>query len=92
MRLLLLASSILFAQGAYGQPSSYTYEKWPEDIVKIPCDAWTRNPDGSWLQVKQLIDISNTPNRGGMKGYDTFRQGAVEFSIIQKHCLPTAKE
>ena len=92
MRLLLLVCSILLAQAANAQPSPYTYEQWPEDIVKIPCDTWTRNPDGSWLQVKPVIDASNTPNRGGMKGYDTFREGTAEFSLIQKHCPPTAKE
>ena len=92
MRLLsLLASLIFIAQPANGQSTPYTFEKWPQDITKIPCDTWKRSPDESaWIQVRTLTDISSTPTKGGIKGYDTYGPGSVEFSLIQKHCLSSA--
>jgi hypothetical protein len=89
--LLLLASLIFIAQPANAQSTPYSFEKWPQDIAKIPCDTWKRSPDGSaWIQVQTLTDISSTPAKGGIKGYDTYGPESAEFSLIQKHCLPIA--
>ena len=29
--------------------SVWTLDNWPADIDQIPCSAWTKNPDGTWV-------------------------------------------
>ena len=44
----LVASTELAARA---DMASYRVDQWPQDIGKVPCEAWHKNGDGSWKQV-----------------------------------------
>jgi hypothetical protein len=43
----ILATGVLLAVGAPARALEYTVQQWPQDIGKVPCDAWKKNPDAS---------------------------------------------
>ena len=43
--------------------ATYTIENWPQDLNKVPCDAWKRNNDGSWVEVGTII-VGGHPTSG----------------------------
>ncbi len=51
---MILASGMLIAAGAPSRALEYTVQQWPQDIGKVPCDAWKKNPDASWSQVATI--------------------------------------
>ena len=50
----ILATGVLLAVGAPARALEYTVQQWPQDIGKVPCDAWKKNPDGTWSQVATI--------------------------------------
>jgi hypothetical protein len=36
--------------GSTGSVSA-AIQSWPQDLNKVPCDAWRHNSDGSWTEV-----------------------------------------
>ena len=50
----ILATGVLLAVGAPARALEYTVQQWPQDIGKVPCDAWKKNPDASWSQVATI--------------------------------------
>ena len=44
-------------------------ESWPGDIDLIPCSAWTKNSDGTWVLTGGSIKLgSETMDNIGVKG------------------------
>jgi hypothetical protein len=48
--------------------TTYTINSWPEDLEKVPCDAWTHNQDGSWTQSATIMVGTNTMSGNTFKG------------------------
>jgi hypothetical protein len=47
----------------------WTVQSWPGDIDLIPCSAWSKAPDGSWVLTGGSIKLgSETMGNIGVKG------------------------
>ena len=47
----------------------WTMQSWPGDIDLIPCSAWTRSSDGSWVLTGGSVKLgSETMENIGVKG------------------------
>ena len=59
---------------------TYTISSYPAGLAEAPCDAFKKNPDGSWTQVATLI-------AGGalIPAGNNFKNTA-ESRIIEKKC------
>jgi hypothetical protein len=55
LRILLVVASILaICGGAIAE--TYTIRSWPDDLDQVPCEAWKKNPDGSWSQTGTILN------------------------------------
>jgi hypothetical protein len=43
-------------------------DNWPADVGQIPCSAWTKTPDGTWVLHGALKLGSETMNNIGVRG------------------------
>lgn len=71
---LFCTFSASISQAAEG---GYTISAWPQDIDKVPCDAWKKIADNNWLQVKPIMVSGNYI-------YDNKLSGAEAKMIDQK--------
>ena len=46
----------------------WTIENWPADIDLIPCSAWSKSADGTWVLHGAIKLSSQTLNNVGVKG------------------------
>jgi hypothetical protein len=46
----------------------WTMESWPRDIDQIPCSAWSKTPDGTWVLDGAVKLGSETMSNIGVKG------------------------
>jgi hypothetical protein len=47
----------------------WVMDNWPADISQIPCGAWTKNSDGTWVLTGGAVKLgSETVNNIGVKG------------------------
>jgi hypothetical protein len=46
----------------------WTVDDWPADVTKIPCSAWSKAPDGTWVLHGALKLGSETMENIGVKG------------------------
>jgi hypothetical protein len=60
--------------------ATYTISSYPAGLAEVPCDAFKKNPDGSWTQMAILI-------AGGalIPAGNNFKNTA-ETRIIEKKC------
>ena len=76
--LLIIVASVVISYGA--SAATYTISSYPAGLAEVPCDAFKKNPDGSWTQVAILI-------AGGalIPAGNNFKNTA-ESRIIEKKC------
>jgi hypothetical protein len=70
-RLRILTAVVLFATigSAHADEQVWTVQSWPGDIDLIPCSAWSRIGDGSWVLTGGSIKLgSETMSNIGVKG------------------------
>jgi len=48
--------------------ASWTIQNWPADIDLIPCSAWSKTADGTWILHGSLKVGSETMDNIGAKG------------------------
>ncbi len=50
-KLALTAAAALIAMVASARADAtvYVLDNWPADIDQIPCSAWQKSPDGTWV-------------------------------------------
>jgi len=60
--------------------ATYTISSYPAGLAEVPCEAFKRNPDGSWTQMAVLI-------AGGalIPAGNNFKN-TVESRIIEEKC------
>jgi hypothetical protein len=51
----LIAATLLAVSFAARAEMTYTITSYPAGLYDLPCDAFKKNPDGSWTQVAILI-------------------------------------
>jgi hypothetical protein len=74
---------IIFATSAISYPAksaTYTISSYPAGLAELPCDAFKKNPDGSWTQVATLI-AGGALIPAGSNFKDT-----AETRIIERKC------
>ena len=76
--LLVIVATLVISYGA--SAATYTISSYPAGLAEVPCEAFKKNPDGSWTQVAILI-------AGGalIPAGNTFKNTA-ESRIIEKKC------
>jgi hypothetical protein len=52
---VLFAATLLAVSFAARAEITYTITSYPGGLADLPCDAFKKNPDGSWTQVATLI-------------------------------------
>ena len=74
-----LATLILLGSLSAGSATTYTIQSWPQDLNKVPCDAWRHNSDGSWTEAATIVVGGNATS--GMTFKDT-----DEAKILNDKC------
>ena len=76
--LLAMVASSVISYGA--SAATYTISSYPAGLAEVSCDAFKKNPDGSWTQMATLI-------AGGalIPAGNNFKNTA-ESRIIEKKC------
>jgi hypothetical protein len=70
-RLGILAAVVLFGAIASVRADEqvWTMQSWPGDIDLIPCSAWSKTSDGTWVLTGGAIKLgSETMSNIGVKG------------------------
>ena len=49
LTLAAAAALLLIIPSAYAQENAYELNNWPADIDQIPCSAWEKTKDGTWV-------------------------------------------
>ena len=45
------AAAMILALVGIVKAEIYNIQVWPDDLDKVPCEAWKKNPDGSLTQT-----------------------------------------
>jgi hypothetical protein len=77
--LFLLAATWLPASFVARAEVTYTITSYPAGLADLPCDAFKKNPDGSWTQVAVLI-------AGGALIVGLHFKNTNETRIIESKC------
>ncbi len=77
---LFLTGSLNFAAAA-----TYSIQNWPQDINKVPCDAWKHNNDGTWVEVGTIV-VNGHPT-SGMTFKDTDEAKILDAKCPHKHSI-----
>jgi hypothetical protein len=70
-RLGILTAVVLFGATASVRADEqvWTVQSWPGDIDLIPCSAWSKTSDGTWVLTGGAIKLgAETMNDIGVKG------------------------
>jgi hypothetical protein len=81
MKPVLAFICLCSAMPAFAQ-RTYVIQNWPDDVEKLPCDAWKREPNGVWTQVATIVVSS----RGVTIGRNSFGLGAAESALVERKC------
>ena len=76
--LLVIVATLVISYGA--SAATYTISSYPAGLAEVPCEAFKKNPDGSWTQVAILIAGGTLIPAG-----NNFKNTA-ESRIIEKKC------
>jgi hypothetical protein len=76
---VLIAATLLAVSFAARAEMTYTITSYPAGLADLPCDAFKKNPDGSWTQVPILI-------AGGALIVGQNFKNANETRIIESKC------
>jgi hypothetical protein len=81
MRALLIIQLIFAVTSPTARAGvTYTITSYPAGLADLPCDAFEKNPDGSWTQVATLIA------GGALIPVGNRFKGTAETLIIEKKC------
>ena len=76
---VLIAATLLPVSFAARAEMTYTITSYPAGLADLPCDAFKKNPDGSWTQVAILI-------AGGALIVGLNFKNTKETRIIESQC------
>jgi hypothetical protein len=60
---------------------TYNIQVWPDDLDKVPCEAWKKNPDGSLTQTGTIV----VANSHSVITGNTFTD-APTIRVVEKKC------
>jgi hypothetical protein len=70
-RLGIVAAAVAFVgiiASVRADEQVWIMDNWPADISQIPCSAWSKAPDGTWVLHGALKLGSETMNNIGVRG------------------------
>lgn len=76
---VIFAGAALLAATASVSAGTYVVDRWPGDVNSIPCSAWTRTDDGTWVLNGKLKIGASEIEDIGVKGDAAARS-------LQKRC------
>jgi hypothetical protein len=58
-KLVIAAAAAMIAMvvSARADQDVYVLESWPNDIDQIPCSAWKKSPDGTWVLERGAVKV-----------------------------------
>ena len=63
LALTAAAAFIAMVASARADAPTYVLDNWPADIDQIPCSAWQKSPDGTWvLRARVKVGASELEN------------------------------
>ena len=81
MARMLLTVAMTLAISGVAKAETYNILVWPTDLDKVPCDAWKKNPDGSFTQTGTIV----VANSHSVITGNTFSDPATT-GVIEKKC------
>ena len=54
------AAVVTLALGGIAKAETYNIQVWPDDLDKVPCEAWKKNPEGASLKQAQSSSATVT--------------------------------
>jgi hypothetical protein len=76
--LLVIVATLVISYGA--SAATYTISSYPAGLAEVPCEAFKKNPDGSWTQVAILIA------EGALIPAGNNFKNTAQSRIIEKKC------
>jgi hypothetical protein len=52
---VFFAAIVALALGGVANAEIYNIQVWPDDLDKVPCEAWKKNADGSVTQTGTIV-------------------------------------
>jgi hypothetical protein len=75
------AAVVTLALGGIAKAETYNIQVWPDDLDKVPCEAWKKNPDGSLTQTGTIV----VGNSHSVITGNTFTDAAT-IRVVEKKC------
>jgi hypothetical protein len=75
------AAVMTLALGGIVKAEIYNIQVWPDDLDKVPCEAWKKNPDGSLTQTGTIV----VANSHSVITGNTFTD-APTIRVVEKKC------
>ena len=75
------AAVMTFALVGIVNAETYNIQVWPDDLDKVPCEAWKKNPDGSLTQTGTIV----VANSHSVITGNTFTD-VPTISVVEKKC------
>jgi hypothetical protein len=76
-----IAAVMTLALGGILKAELYNIQVWPDDLDKVPCEAWKKNPDGSLTQTGTIV----VANSHSVITGNTFTD-APTIRVVEKKC------
>jgi hypothetical protein len=54
------AASIAMVVSVRADQDVYVLENWPNDLNQIPCSAWKKSPDGTWVLQHAAVKVGSS--------------------------------
>ena len=75
------AAVMTLALGGIVRAETYNIQVWPDDLDKVPCEAWKKNSDRSLTQTGTIV----VANSHSVVTGNTFTD-APTISVVEKKC------
>jgi len=79
--MLRLFFAVSLALCGMAKAETYNIQVWPDDLDKVPCEAWKRNADGSLTQTGTIV----VANSHSVITANTFTDSAT-LRVVEKKC------
>jgi hypothetical protein len=77
---LIIAATLLVSSFTARAAGPYTITSYPAGLAEVPCNAFKKNPDGSWTQVAILLA------GGALIPAGDYSKNTAETRIIENKC------
>jgi hypothetical protein len=75
------AAIVALVLSGVAHAETYNILVWPDDLDKVPCEAWKKNADGSFTQTGTIV----VANSHSVITGNTFTDAAT-IRVVEKKC------